>query len=157
RSTMQLSTSGAWMPLSSCFTNAFFSLPLGSRLMASTTRPAASGLFLRAQMSKQHRKPSRFCFISSIIGAKRSLAPASGAVVALFITTPPSGGSLVISERISLQSATVSGAFFGPDGSAPEDVALVSPPTGGDVGASVPAGGGCGGGLPVQAAKHPAT
>ena len=48
----------------------------------------------------------------SMRGRILSLAPASEAVIALFITTPPSGGTFVMSDRKSLQSAAVFGSFF---------------------------------------------
>jgi hypothetical protein len=51
-------------------------------------------------------------FTSSVSGASRSVAPASLEVWALLSATPPSGGSLVISLRMTLQSAAVFGAGF---------------------------------------------
>src|SRR5512143_1947925 len=57
-------------------------------------------------MSKQQRKPGRFCFMSAVTSAERSLAPVAWAVVA-------EGSSSVLAAATALQSSTVFGLIFG--------------------------------------------
>src|SRR5262245_4589932 len=57
-------------------------------------------------MSKQQRKPGRFCFMSAPIAAVRSLEPVAAAVLA-------AGSSSVLAAATALQSSTVFGLIFG--------------------------------------------
>src|SRR4051794_13224813 len=94
--------------------------------------------------------------MSSLIGWKRSLWPASPEVAALFMTTPASGGALTRSLSTCLQSAALCGAGFGVGG-AWTSVRMVVIPAGvaDDSGPAVVAGGVGDGDCPLPQAANP--
>src|SRR5580704_1905486 len=73
-------------------------------------------------MSKQQRKPGRFCFIRSPIAVERSLDPVAWAVFA-------EGSSPLLEAAIALQSSAVLGSPFGAGAAA--GAAAVAPAGGG--------------------------